>query len=105
MSQLAIQIPHEDLVALCKRWHIQRLAVFGSALRDDFGPDSDVDVLVEFEPEHTPGWEIVDIGEELSEIFGGRYVDIVNPKYLLPLIKDDVLKSAVLLYEFDHAAN
>lgn len=104
MPQLAVQFRQKALDALCKRWHIRRLSVFGSALRDDFGPDSDVDVLVEFEPEHTPGWEIVDIGEELSQVFGGRYVDIVNPVYLHPLIKDDVLHSAILLYEADHAA-
>lgn len=105
MSQLAIKVSRGDLGEVCKRWHIRRLAVFGSALRDDFGPDSDVDVLVEFEPEHTPGWEIVDIGEELSSVFGGRYADIVNPKYLHPLIKDQVLQDAVVLYEHEHAKN
>ena len=105
MPQLAIQYRQEALDALCRRWHIQRLSVFGSALRDDFGPDSDVDVLVEFEPEHTPGWEIVDIGEELSSVLGGRYADIVNPKYLHPLIKDQVLQDAVVLYEHEHATN
>jgi len=105
MSQVAIEVPREALERVCKRWHIRRLAIFGSALRDDFGPDSDVDVLVEFEPGHTPGWEIVDIGDELSELFSGRYVDVVNPKYLHRLIKDQVLQDAVVLYEQDHAAN
>ena len=98
MPQLAIQFCQEALDALCKRWHIRRLSIFGSVLRDDFAQDSDVDVLVEFEPEHTPGWEIADIGEELSEVFAGRYVDIVSPQYLHPLIKDQVLRDAVVLY-------
>jgi hypothetical protein len=101
MSQLAIDYPKSDLEAVCKRWHIRRLAIFGSVLRDDFGPDSDVDVLVEFEEGHTPGWEIVDIGEDLSSVFGGRYVDIVDPQFLIPGIKERVLASAVVQYE-DH---
>ena len=63
----------------CRRHHIRRLSLFGSALRPDFRPDSDVDLLVEFQPGHTPGWEIVELEEELSSIFGGRRVDIVNP--------------------------
>lgn len=105
MAQLAIDYPKKDLEAVCKRWHIRRLAIFGSALRDDFGPDSDVDALVEFEEGHTPGWEIVDIGEDLSGVFRGRYVDIVNPKYLHPLMKDRVLHDAIVVNEQDHAAN
>ena len=56
-------------------------------VRDDFGPDSDVDVLVEFAPDHTPGWEIVDIEEDLSTLFGGRKVDVVNPKVPQPEVK------------------
>lgn len=99
MAKLAIQFRQEALDDLCRRWHIQRLSVFGSALRDDFGPDSDVDVLVEFEPEHTPGWEIADIGEELSEVFAGRYVDMVDPEFLIPGMKERVLASAVVQYE------
>ena len=99
-----LEINHDLLKEVCKHWHITRLSVFGSALRDDFRPDSDVDVLVEFDPQHVPGWEIVDIGENLSRVFGGRYVDMVNPKYLLPRLRDRVLNSAVVQYEDDHAA-
>lgn len=91
--------PREKLAEVCKRHHIQRLAVFGSALRDDFTPESDVDVLVEFEPGHTPGWEIVDIGDDLSEVFGGRYVDMVDPKFIIPSLRDRILTSAVVQYE------
>lgn len=101
MSVCAVDFSPEKLRETCKRWHIRRLAIFGSALRDDFGPDSDVDVLVEFEEGHTPGWEIVDIGEDLSSVFGGRYVDIVDPQFLIPGIKERALASAVVQYE-DH---
>jgi uncharacterized protein len=93
-----------DLAEFCRRHHVQRLSLFGSVLRDDFRPDSDVDVLIEFEPGHTPGWEIVDIADELSNVFGGRRVDLVNPRYLIPQLRDRVLASAVVQYEASHAA-
>jgi hypothetical protein len=104
MAEIANSFSQERLAEACRRHHIRRFSLFGSFLRDDFGPDSDVDALVEFEPGHTPGWEIVDIGEELSQVFGGRRVDIVNPKYLNPHLKDRVLRSAVVHYEAEHAA-
>ena len=99
-----IGIDQEALADLCARHHVRRLALFGSVLRGDFGPDSDVDLLVEFESGHTPGWEIVDIQEDFSRLFGGRRVDIVNPKYLNRYLKDRVLRSAVVQYEAPHAA-
>lgn len=61
-----ITVPHDELAAFCRRHHIRKLSLFGSVLRDDFRPDSDVDVLVEFEPGHSVGWEIVDMEDELS---------------------------------------
>ena len=79
------------------------MALFGSVLRDDFRPDSDVDVLVEFEPGHAPGWEIIAIEEEFSQLVGGRKVDLVSPKCLLRGLKDRVLASAVVQYEAPHA--
>lgn len=72
--------------------------MFGSALRDDFRSDSDIDLLVEFQPGHTPGWEIVDLEEELSGLFGGRKIDLVNPKYLNHRLRDTILNSAVVQY-------
>lgn len=99
-----LEINRELLEEVCARWHITKLSIFGSALRDDFGPDSDVDVLIEFDPEHIPGWEIVDIGDDLSKAFGGRYVDMVNPKFLLPLLRDRILNSAIVQYEAADAA-
>lgn len=100
----SVQVSPQRLAEFCRRHHIQRLSLFGSVLRDDFGPASDVDVLVEFRPGCTPGWEIVDIEEELSQLFGGRRIDMVNPRYLNHRLRDRVLRSAVLQYEAPDAA-
>lgn len=73
-----IEIPREELETFCKRWQIVELAFFGSVLRDDFGPDSDVDVLVRFRPEsrHTL-FDMVTMQEDLKQILG-RKVDLVS---------------------------
>ena len=92
-----LPITDEQLADFCQKHHIQRMSVFGSVLRDDFRPDSDVDFLVEFEQGHHPGWFIVDVCEELSKMVG-REVDVVNPKFLKHRLKDTVLKSARLIY-------
>jgi predicted nucleotidyltransferase len=73
MNRIRIQIPKERITDFCRRHHIRKLAIFGSALRDDFGPDSDVDVLVEFEPGHVPGLAFFGIEQELSAILGRRW--------------------------------
>ena len=92
-------IPSEAIADFCERHHIRRLALFGSILRDDFGQDSDIDALVEWEPGHTPGWEIVDIAEELEQLFDGRKVELINPQFLKPRLRDNVLKTAEVQYE------
>ncbi len=89
-----IDVPKDKIAEFCRCNRIRRLALFGSALRDDFGPGSDVDVLVEFDPEHTPGLKIITIEEELSALLGGRKVDMVNPKYLNRHLRDRILSSA-----------
>lgn len=94
----AITIPHDQLARFCQQYHIRRVLLFGSVLRDDFGPDSDVDALVEFEPEHIPGWEIVTIQDRLSELLG-RPVDLGTPNSLHPHIRERVLASAQVMYE------
>lgn len=99
-----VPIDQEKLINLCRQRHVRKVAVFGSALRDDFGPDSDVDLLLEFAPGHTPGWEIVDIQQEFSRLFGGWRVDIANPKYLNRYLREEILSSAVVQYEAPHAA-
>ena len=86
------------LPALKREFPLHRLALFGSVLRDDFRPDSDVDVLVEFQPGHVPGLDFVRIEREFSELLQGRPVDMVTPKFLNPRIRDQVLMSAESLY-------
>jgi uncharacterized protein len=92
-----ISIEPDVLADFCRRRHISRLAVFGSATRDDFGSDSDVDVLVEFEDGHVPGLDFMTIERELSDLVGHN-VDLVTPKSLIPRIRDHVLTSIQLLY-------
>jgi predicted nucleotidyltransferase len=97
--ELAIPIPHEEIAAFCRKWGIRKLAFFGSVVRDDFGPESDVDVLVEFLPEHTPGWEFYgSMPEELSRIFGGRKVDLGTFDSIKRRIREGVLSEAVTEY-------
>lgn len=83
---------------LCRKWHVAELALFGSVLRDDFGPESDIDVLVTFEADARVGFiGLGQLADELSLMFG-REVDLVPKAGLKPLIKDDVLSSAHTLY-------
>ena len=93
-----VHLDEKELVPFCRQHHITRLSFFGSVLRDDFTPQSDIDMLVEFDPEAQPGWEIVDIQKEFSSFFDGRPVDFVNPKYLNRRLKDRVLASAEVVY-------
>lgn len=93
-----ISIDQDQLADFCRRHHIRKLALFGSVLRDDFGPDSDVDVLVEFEPGHVPGLAFFSIEAELSEILG-RKVDLNTPQFLSRYFRDDVRKEAKVQYE------
>jgi len=78
---VSITVDRRSLAEFCRKHHIRRLALFGSALRDDFGPESDVDVLVEFESSHTPGlFGIARLERELSALFGGRKVNLRTPR-------------------------
>jgi hypothetical protein len=96
---IAIHIDQQSLSEFCQRHHISKLAVFGSVLREDFSPESDVDFLVEFEPGHTPGFlRLYDIEQELSELVGGRRVDMLTPKFLNHRIRDRVLREAEVQY-------
>jgi len=92
-----ILVNRQQIAEFCRRHHIQKLSLFGSVLRDDFGPDSDIDVLVTFEPGHVIGLRIVDIEEELSQLLGRR-VDLVSEKYLNRRIRDRVLADAEVQY-------
>jgi uncharacterized protein len=93
-----ISIDRETLADFCQKYYIKRLSTFGSALRDDFRPDSDVDVLVEFQPDHVPGLDFIAIERELSGLLQGRRVDMVTPKFLSPRLRSQILASAEPLY-------
>ena len=83
----------------CQRYHIRKLSLFGSVLRDDFKADSDVDVLVEFEPTHTPGLiRLAKMEMELSAILGGRAVDLRTPDDLSRYFRTEVMKKAEVQY-------
>jgi predicted nucleotidyltransferase len=92
-----IHIDRKKIAEFCRRHHVQRLALFGSVLRDDFGPDSDVDVLVELEPGHVPGLAFLAMEEELSKILG-RKADLNTQGFLSPYFRDRVLAEAEVQY-------
>ncbi|MEA3375428.1 MAG: nucleotidyltransferase family protein [Armatimonadota bacterium] len=93
-----IQVPREALAEFCRRNQIRRLSLFGSVLREDFGPDSDVDVLVEFEPEARVGFfALVRMEMELSELLGHK-VDLNTPGFLSKYFRDQVLEEAEVQY-------
>jgi hypothetical protein len=98
MQQANLVIPETKIAEFCRRNHIRRLALFGSVLRRDFDSDSDVDVLVEFEPGHVPGLALIRMQDELSALLGGREVDLVTPKFLHPRIRDRVLAEMEVQY-------
>ncbi len=98
MRRCRIQIPKEQVEDLCRRHGIRHLALFGSVLRDDFTPESDVDVLVEFEPGRTPGLAFFAIQRELSGLLG-RNVDLNTPGCLSPYFRDRVLTEAEVQYD------
>ena len=94
-----IEIPQEQIATFCRERHIRRLAIFGSALRPDFRPDSDVDVLVEFDPGHIPGlFGIARMERELSALFEGRKVDLRTPEDLSRYFRQRVLEEAEVQY-------
>src|SRR5438105_3310567 len=96
-NPLPVEFSQDCLADYCRRNGIRRLALFGSVLRADFGPDSDVDVLVEFEPGHVPGLAFFGMQERLSELFG-RKVDLHTSQSLSRHFRDAVLSQAEVIY-------
>jgi uncharacterized protein len=92
-----ISVDREKIAEFCRRHHISRLSLFGSVLREDFGPASDVDVLVEFEPGHTPGLAFFSMEEELSQIIG-RNVDLDTSGFLSPYFRDIIERESEVQY-------
>ncbi len=97
LSRVRIDVPTERIAGFCRRNHIRRLAFFGSVLRDDFRPESDVDVLVEFEPGTKLGFAFFDVEQELSQILGRR-VDLRTLQELSKYFRDEVLAEAEEVY-------
>ena len=92
-----VGVPRRKLAVFCRRNHIRKLAFFGSVLRDDFRLNSDVDVLVEFESGHVPGFGFIRLQRELSELLG-REVDLNTPNSLSRYFRDQVLAEAEVQY-------
>ncbi len=99
VQRLPIPLNKSALRSFCRRHHIQSLSVFGSILTDQFGPESDVDVLVVFQPGQKPSlFELIPMEDELSEILGGRSIDLKTAEELSPYFRDDVIASAEPVY-------
>lgn len=100
MSENAhIQLPREKVADFCKQNHIRKLSLFGSALRENFRPDSDIDLLVEFHPDSAPSLlDLARMERELSALLGGRKVDLRTPKELSRYFRDEVVSLATVQY-------
>ena len=98
MTHIEIPISRHQIEQFCRTHHIRKLAFFGSVVRGDFGPQSDIDVLVEFEPGYTPGLDFFLIEAELSRLLG-RKVDLQTANFLGQEIRPRVLAEAVTAYE------
>lgn len=98
MNLHGVELPKNRIAAFCREHRIRRLSLFGSILRDDFGPDSDVDVLVEFEPGARTGLVFFRMQRALGEMLGRR-VDLHTPQDLSPYFRDEVLHEAEVLYD------
>ena len=97
MEKHGLNISDQRLAEFCRRHYIRKLSFFGSVLRDDFGPESDIDVLVEFEPGHVPGLAFFGMQLELTEILG-RKVDLHTPGFLSKHFRDKVIAEAEVQY-------
>lgn len=97
MVQAAIDIPNGAIADFCRQNHIVKMALFGPVLRDDFGPDSDVDVIVEFHPDHIPGLAFFGMQDELGEIVQ-READMHTPAELSRYLKH-VFQEAQTIYD------
>jgi uncharacterized protein len=97
LAKPRIDVPQDAIADFCRRHAIRKLALFGSVLRDDFRPDSDVDVLVEFEPGHVPGLAFFGMQDELSQLLQ-REVELHTPAFLSPYFRREVERAADVRY-------
>ncbi|HET6232618.1 MAG TPA: nucleotidyltransferase family protein [Longimicrobiaceae bacterium] len=100
MLQQRLNVDPDVIAEFCRKHHISRLAFFGSVLRDDFNPESDIDVLVDFEPGHIPGMmAIIGMELEFSEFMNGRKVDLRTAKDLSRYFRAEVVATADVWYD------
>ena len=92
-----IEIPSHKIAELCRRYQVRELAIFGSAARGEMHPDSDIDIMVEFQPDANIGWEFFELEEELARIFG-RKVDLGTKRSLKPWVRPSALRDARVIY-------
>jgi uncharacterized protein len=98
MATLTVDLPMEEIAALCREYHVLELSVFGSALRNDFREDSDLDLLVLFDPNAGIGFlELAALQRKLAAVIS-RPVDLVSKRGLNPVIRQDVLDSSMVIY-------
>ena len=102
VEQLPIELPKDKVVAFCRRHHIHKLSLFGSVLREDFTPESDIGFLVEFLSEaEITYFDIAQMERELSEMLESRQIDLRTPAELSPYFRQEVLETAVVQYVQD----
>ncbi|MEA2594317.1 MAG: uncharacterized protein QOF01_786 [Thermomicrobiales bacterium] len=98
-SPTGIDLPTEQIADICRRYRVSELSIFGSVLRENFRPDSVVDLLVEFEPDARIGFiELGRLEQELEDLLG-RKIDLRTKRSLRPELRDEILRSAPVLYE------
>jgi uncharacterized protein len=96
---LSQYMPQERVTEFCQRNYVKKLALFGSAIKGELRPDSDIDILVQFEEGHVPGYfRLCEMENELTDIIG-RQVDLRTPEELSKYFRNDVVKSAKVQYE------
>jgi len=102
LEKLPIALPNEKINRFCQQHQIRKLWLFGSVLREDFSPESDIDVLVEFVPEaKVTYFDLAQMERELSQMFNGRQIDLRTPAELSPYFRQDVLETALVQYVKD----
>jgi predicted nucleotidyltransferase len=102
VEQLPIELPKDKVVDFCRRHHIYKLSLFGSVLREDFTPESDIDFLVEFLPgTKVTYFDLAQMERELSQMLDGRQIDLRTPAELSPYFRQEVIETAVVQYVQD----
>ena len=98
LDHIPVSIRQQEIIDFCQRHYIQQLAIFGSALRDDFQSESDIDVLVQFHPDHIPGLAFFGMQDELSQILG-HPVDLNTVQFINPEFRQQVREEAEIIYD------